>query len=83
MEKIEEKGMKIEEEVKKGEKQLRQPVVHSRVRKIKQEDEKIKDQLQLPPAFETRRRPVFRDLARQQLSQSPLGRVGRAISVGD
>ncbi|TKY61085.1 hypothetical protein E2542_SST18190 [Spatholobus suberectus] len=49
--------------------------VHSQVRKIKQESEKI---VAGPPEI----RPVFRELNRQ-LSRSPLGISGRPISVGD
>ncbi|XP_010271342.1 PREDICTED: uncharacterized protein LOC104607400 [Nelumbo nucifera] len=52
--------------------------VHSQVRKIKQEYENIKDPY--PQKLEIR--PVLREITRQ-LSRSPLGRVGRAISVGD
>ncbi|EHA8590768.1 hypothetical protein COCNU_scaffold023732G000020 [Cocos nucifera] len=53
--------------------------VHSQVRRIKQEDEKMKDHLQ-PDVLETR--PVFRDLTRQ-LSRSPLGGSGRSIPAGE
>ena len=50
-------------------------IIHSQVRRIKQEVDKIEDQ-SLPQMLETR--PVLRELSR-----SPLGRVDRAISVGD
>ncbi|XP_008775453.1 uncharacterized protein LOC103695812 [Phoenix dactylifera] len=53
--------------------------IHSQVRRIKKEVEKIEDQ-SLLQMLETR--PVLRELSRQ-LSRSPLGRVDRAISVGD
>lgn len=52
--------------------------IHSQVRKIKQEYEKIKDPY--PPEPEVR--PALRDITRQ-LSPSPLGRAGRPISIGD
>ncbi|XP_043703900.1 uncharacterized protein LOC122653991 isoform X2 [Telopea speciosissima] len=52
--------------------------IHSQVRKIKQEYEKIKDSS--PPQLEIR--PVLREITRQ-LSRSPLGRVRQPISVGD
>ncbi|OAY79287.1 hypothetical protein ACMD2_00018 [Ananas comosus] len=76
MENMEENTGGGEEEVRKG----GCAPVHSQVKKIKQEDEKIKSQTQQPQVFEAR--PVFRELTRQ-LSRSPLGRVGRAISVTD
>ncbi|KAF3324175.1 hypothetical protein FCM35_KLT11642 [Carex littledalei] len=59
--------------------------VHSQVRKIKQEEEKAKEQLRQSIALETR--PVLREISRQ-LSASrfsqvrPVG-IGRAISVAD
>lgn len=52
--------------------------VHSQVRKIKEESEKIVDWLPGKPE----RRPVLREITRQ-LSRSPLGVSGRPISVGD
>ncbi|XP_077236038.1 uncharacterized protein LOC143877721 [Tasmannia lanceolata] len=52
--------------------------IHSQVRKIKQEDEKIKD----PSPPQAKIRPVFREITRQ-LSRSPLGLASRPISVGD
>nr|DAD35763.1 TPA_asm: hypothetical protein HUJ06_006403 [Nelumbo nucifera] len=52
--------------------------VHSQVRKIKQEYQNIKD----PYPQQLEIRPVLREITRH-LSPSPLGRVGRAISVGD
>ncbi|GKV05233.1 hypothetical protein SLE2022_346820 [Rubroshorea leprosula] len=61
---------------KKGKEDMGIPV-HSQVRKIKQESEKIEDW----PAPEMR--PVLREITKQQLSRSPLGLGGRPISVGD
>ena len=76
-------GMENMEQNMRGEKEsLRKGYhvpIHSQVRRIMQEDEKIKDQLQ-PRVLETR--PIFRDLTRQ-LSRSPLGQAGRAIAVGE
>ncbi|CAL9748464.1 unnamed protein product [Musa acuminata subsp. burmannicoides] len=54
--------------------------IHSQVRRIKQEDEKMEDQLR-PKMFE-RRPDVFQELRRQR-SRSPLGMVSREISVGE
>ncbi|XP_058108296.1 uncharacterized protein LOC131251552 [Magnolia sinica] len=48
--------------------------IHSQVRKIKQEDEKIKDPEPSPPQQPDTRRAVLREITRQ-LSRSPLGRV--------
>lgn len=53
--------------------------VHSQVRKIKQESNKIMDWSPGQPEM----RPALREIARQQLSRSPLGLAGRPISVGD
>ncbi|XP_042502275.1 uncharacterized protein LOC122079671 [Macadamia integrifolia] len=53
--------------------------IHSQVRKIKQEYEKIKKDPS-PPQLEIR--PVVKEITRQP-SRSPLGRVGQPISVGD
>lgn len=50
-------------------------IIHSQVRRIKQIEDRS-----LPQMLETR--PLLRELSRQ-LSRSPLGRVDRAISVGD
>ena len=52
--------------------------VHSQVRKIKQESEKIMEWSPGKPEI----RPLLRELNRQ-LSRSPLGISGRPISVGD
>ena len=52
--------------------------IHSQVRKIKQESEKIVDWLPGKPE----RRPVLREITRQ-ISRSPLGISGQPISVGD
>ncbi|WOK96151.1 hypothetical protein Cni_G04858 [Canna indica] len=49
-----------------------QALIHSRVRKIKQEDEKIEDQIEM--------RPLLRDLNRQ-LSRSRLGLAHQSILV--
>lgn len=55
------------------------PLIHSQVRKIKEEEEeKVEDHS--PPARLVETMPVFRELSRQ-LSRSPLGRAGVAISV--
>lgn len=59
--------------------------VHSQVRKLKQEEEKAKEQLQRSTALEMR--PVLKEIT-QQLSPSRLGQVrpvgiGRPISVAD
>ncbi|KAJ4849590.1 hypothetical protein Tsubulata_038222 [Turnera subulata] len=61
---------RIEEEEQKG------VPVHSQVRKIKQESNKIM-------AWSPEMRPVLREITRQQISRSPLGLGGRPISVGD
>ncbi|KAK9925717.1 hypothetical protein M0R45_022987 [Rubus argutus] len=56
--------------------------VHSQVRKIKQESEKIIDWLPGKPEM----RPVLREITMtttKQLSRSPLGISRRPISVGD
>ncbi|KAG9444462.1 hypothetical protein H6P81_015802 [Aristolochia fimbriata] len=54
--------------------------VHSQVRKIKQEDEKIED---YPILIQAEIRPALREITRQ-LSRSPLGRQNRhPISVGE
>ncbi|XP_072953382.1 uncharacterized protein [Typha angustifolia] len=55
-------------------------LIHSQVRKIKQEYKKIKGQLEQPQVFEIR--PVFRKDESRQRSPSPLGQIGREISVG-
>ncbi|ERM95849.1 hypothetical protein AMTRI_Chr04g185190 [Amborella trichopoda] len=57
--------------------------VHSQVRRIQEEDGKIRDP-SLPPPPEIFRygRPAFRESSRQ-LSLSPLGRAARPISVGE
>ena len=60
--------------------------VHSQVRKLKQEEEKAKEQLRQSIALETR--PVLREISRQllasRLSQvTPVGIGQRAISVAD
>ncbi|XP_057443468.1 uncharacterized protein LOC130735535 [Lotus japonicus] len=52
--------------------------IHSQVRKIKQESEKVVDWSPGQPEM----RPVLRDISRQ-ISRSPLGISGRPISVGD
>ena len=52
--------------------------VHSQVRKIKQESEKILDWSPGQPEV----RPVLREITRQ-ISRSPLGISGLPISVGD
>ncbi|KAL6178261.1 hypothetical protein ACLB2K_049780 [Fragaria x ananassa] len=56
--------------------------VHSQVRKIKQESEKVIDRLPGKPEM----RPVLREInvtTTRQLSRSPLGISRRPISVGD
>ncbi|KAM5570363.1 hypothetical protein ABKV19_011158 [Rosa sericea] len=56
--------------------------VHSQVRKIKQESEKVIDWLPGKPEM----RPVLREITvttTRQLSRSPLGISRRPISVGD
>ncbi|KAF8389956.1 hypothetical protein HHK36_024476 [Tetracentron sinense] len=58
--------------------------IHSQVRKIKQEYEKIKDSSSPQPEM----RPVLAEITRQlsrsrSRSRSPLGLAGRPISVGD
>nr|GMD19762.1 Urease accessory protein like [Ipomoea batatas] len=54
--------------------------VHSQVRKIRQEMEKIKHpSLQQPEMM----RPVFRDITGRQRSRSPLGLAERPIAVGN
>ncbi|KAJ7970251.1 mRNA,: RTFL01-09-C22 [Quillaja saponaria] len=52
--------------------------VHSQVRKIKQESEKIIDWSPGQPEM----RPVLKEISRH-ISRSPLGISGRPISVGD
>ncbi|KAK7358111.1 hypothetical protein VNO77_00032 [Canavalia gladiata] len=59
-------------------KEQRSVPVHSQVRKIKQESEKILDWSPGNPEI----RPLFREINRQ-ISRSPLGISGRPISVGD
>jgi hypothetical protein len=59
--------------------------VHSQVRKLKQEEEKVKEQLRQSIAVETR--PALREITRQ-LSPSRLGqvrpdRISQPISVAD
>lgn len=55
-------------------------LIHSQVKKIKQEDEKIKKQLH--PWVKPETRPAYRDLSRQ-VSRSRLGLAsGRPIYVG-
>lgn len=54
--------------------------IHSQVRKIKQESEKIVDWS--PGQPEIRFRPVLREISRQ-ISRSPLGISGQPISVGE
>jgi hypothetical protein len=58
-------------------------VVHSQVRKIKEEEgDKVKVHETYQPHV-AEMRLVLRDIGRQQRSRSPLGRAGRpAISIG-
>ncbi|EXB45097.1 hypothetical protein L484_019322 [Morus notabilis] len=60
-----------------GSEQMGSPI-HSQVRKIKEESEKIVDWLPRKPE----RKPVLREITRQ-ISRSPLGVSRRPISVGD
>lgn len=60
-----------------GSEQMGSPI-HSQVRKIKEESEKIVDWLPGKPE----RKPVLREISRQ-ISRSPLGVSRRPISVGD
>ncbi|XP_059655346.1 uncharacterized protein LOC132302479 [Cornus florida] len=54
--------------------------IHSQVRKIKQEMEKIK----YPSLEDPEMRPALREITRrQQRSRSPLGLADRPISVGN
>ncbi|KAK7291365.1 hypothetical protein RIF29_06441 [Crotalaria pallida] len=53
-------------------------LIHSQVRRIKQESEKILDWSPNQPEI----RPVLREISRQ-ISRSPLGISGRPISVGE
>lgn len=58
--------------------------VHSQVRKIKQEMEKIKHPSLEQDGVEFLLRPVLREIKRQQQrSRSPLGIAQRPISVGE
>jgi len=58
-------------------------LVHSQVRRIKQEDEKIIEEFKIH-MFERRAGPFFEGgRARPQRCRSPLGLAGRAISVGN
>lgn len=61
-------------------------LIHSQVRKIKQEDEKARELLQRLQLLEMRPVADFREPAARQASPSapsPLRRAGQAISVGD
>ncbi|CAL0332578.1 unnamed protein product [Lupinus luteus] len=53
-------------------------LIHSQVRKIKQESEKIVDLLHGQPAI----RPVLREISRH-IPRSPLGNSGHRIAVGE
>ncbi|KAF7822194.1 uncharacterized protein G2W53_027649 [Senna tora] len=53
--------------------------IHSQVRKIKQESEKILDWSPSQPEI----RPPLREITHRQIPRSPLGISGRPISVGD
>ncbi|KAK3035600.1 hypothetical protein RJ639_033192 [Escallonia herrerae] len=66
----------------KEDKYLGVALVHSQVKKIKQEMEKIKEQpeLQQPEVRPVVHREIFRQ---QQRSRSPLGLAQRPISVGN
>lgn len=55
--------------------------VHSQIRKIKQEMQKIEQPSLEEPEFLARQ--VFREIKRQQRSRSPLGIAHRPISVGN
>lgn len=55
--------------------------IHSQVRKIKQEDEKLIEEFRIH-RFE-RRASIFAGRLQRQRSSSPLGLAGRAISVGN
>lgn len=61
----------------------RQQVVHSQVRRIKEEED---DKAKVHETYQhqvAEMRLVLRDVARQQRSRSPLGRASRtAISIG-
>jgi len=62
--------------------QLEMPV-HSQARKIKQEDETVRELLLRLQLLEMRPPTGFRELVARQASPSPLRRSGQAISVGD
>uniref|UniRef100_A0A0A8Y5C3 Uncharacterized protein n=1 Tax=Arundo donax TaxID=35708 RepID=A0A0A8Y5C3_ARUDO len=65
------------------EEQEQEVLVHSQVRKIKQEDEEARELLRRLQLLEIRPATGFRELAARQTSPSPLRRAGQAISVGD
>ncbi|KAL5230235.1 hypothetical protein ABZP36_029011 [Zizania latifolia] len=75
MEQGETSVVKVEQEV----------LIHSQVRRIKQEDEKARELLQRLQLLEMRPAADFRETARQASTSapSPLRRAGQAISVGD
>lgn len=77
--------MEMGRDVDAGQQQRRLVVVHSQVRRIKQEEgEKVKvDETYQHQVSEMRRMVVLRDMEARQRSRSPLGRAARpAISIG-
>ncbi|KAG8087252.1 hypothetical protein GUJ93_ZPchr0010g9205 [Zizania palustris] len=82
----------VEEMMEQGETSLvkleQEVLIHSQVRRIKQEDDKARELLQRLQLLEIRPATDFRATARQLASTSvpapsPLRRAGQAISVGD
>ncbi|PAN08127.1 hypothetical protein GQ55_1G381800 [Panicum hallii var. hallii] len=76
--------MMMEKQAQEGQQAAAAGVVHSQVRRIKQEeDEKVKVHETYQHHVAEMRLVLRRDLARQR-SRSPLGRAGRpgAISIG-